>query len=569
MESKAEKLKRLRERRQQNNALERARVITKEQSITLEEESAPETKEQPKKARRIFDTYKTGNYYSQRSMSKVDIRNQSVQTDPGFDEEESKRRRISGMNAVNKLRMTVKKHASTLQQTTKLINRPERRTSFSRRDLEVERPVFNETEERFNITEMLNEKREKVLKSDKFNDYFFSASKFVEKVLRKDLPKHTEGVKMDSNLKMDYVIDCPASIKNSVISVLNWSYLVPEVFLSVYIQKSEELGIYNDKDKIYIWNTNFVERPEFELISPLKVETAIFSPFSSNEVISGCQSGRICLYDLREKKEPVKMSMPSTDSHRSSITGIECIGSRNANNIITVSEEGRLCVWSLANLEKPVRKIDLHPPVKENKKEENFDFLVEPFALSSIQGDTAGVYIGGVDGNIYQCAVLSSGSNYQTTQTFTGKFEGHKSIVNTIHHQKTNNLSSQLSGLMLSGSFDWSMKLWSTREKKLLYDFKSFQDPITDVNWCFNHPAMFASGDSSGNVKVFNLFKDFDQPVYKTKITDCVFNTKWDHIGETLATTDSEGKVHIKKFKKEFFDFRQTDIKNFEMSIQQ
>lgn len=566
METKAEKLRKLRAKRAEMNVLARAQQLTKKIQVTLEEEADPESVPEPTKPRKLFDTYRTGNYYSRRSQSKIDIRNQSVQTDPGALAEEIQRKRTSVRSTLSKFRMAVRRH-SELKNTHRIVNRPQKRESFSHVDLAIEKPKFEEREEKFQIMEMLGEKREKVLKSDQFNEYFFSASKFMEKVLKRG-KKEENRIPSDPHLKQEITIERPANIGNSIVNTLSWSELVPEVFLSVYVPKNDDGAVFGDKDKIYIWNTSFTERPEFELVSPIKVETALFSPFSSEMVISGCQSGKLCIYDLREKKEPVRKSMPSNESHRSSITGLEFVGGRNSNNLISISEEGRLCVWSLQDLEKPIRKIDLHPIAENKKTEDKFDFLIEPFSISSIPGDTtSGVYIGGVDGNIYQCAVLSSTTNYHSAKIYTNVFRGHKSIVNCLHHQKSNSSHSQLSGLMLSGSFDWSVKLWHPRDKSLLYDFKCFQDPVTDVHWCPNHPAMFVSGDASGNVRIFNLFKDFDQPVYQTKISDCVFNTKWDHSGENLAITDSEGRVHVKKFKPEFFEHRQADLKNFEMSI--
>lgn len=52
-------------------------------------------------------------------------------------------------------------------------------------------------------------------------------------------------------------------------------------------------------DHFYLWNREFEQRPEFELLCPSVVSNAIFSPFSSENVISGCESGAVCIYDLR------------------------------------------------------------------------------------------------------------------------------------------------------------------------------------------------------------------------------------------------------------------------------
>ena len=567
MEERAKKLARLREQRAKGDALQRAEEIVQSHGGDKKQTDEPSTAERVIKHRKILDTYRTGNYFVKRSNSTVDLRHESMQTDPEL---------LANYEASIKRpqRLSMDQMRTSIGRKSNIGNllgfaAPQSRQSFTDKDINIEKPIIEDKGNQFEIKDMKPEVQTKVLKSDKFNDYFFNASKFVEKILiRDDEPKKKHKASVNPLVKEEYKINCPSHLKNNIVNNLNWSYLVPEMFLSTYISKDDDINISTEPDKIYVWNRNFIERPEFELVSTQKVEKAIFSPFNSELVISGCQSGKICIYDLRAKKEPVSKSSPSAESHRSSITGLEFVGGRNSNNLISISEEGRLCVWSLSSIDTPIRKIDLHPVVTQAKPEmDGFDFLIEPFSLSGILGDTSGVYIGGVDGNIYQCAVLSSSGNYQQAKTFLNIFKGHKSIVNCLHHSKSNNISSQLSGLMLSGSFDWSIKLWSTRENKLLYDFRNHQDPITDINWNPTHPAMFASADASGRVKIFNLLKNFDQPVYDLNINGCVFNSKWDVTGETLGLSDHEGNVILKVFNKEFFDYKQTDIKVFETSV--
>lgn len=566
MEDRSEKLRLLRERRAKVNILERAEEITQVTPGTTKGTEEHPAVEKVTKHRKILDTYRTGNYFAKRSNSAVDLRHESMQTDP-----ELLNNHTASIRKPTRLSMDQIKSSIIMKRASNVLGfaAPMTRHSFTDADMQVQRPVIEDDDKKFEVKDMKPEAQVKVLKSDKFTDYFFNASKFVEKVLVKDETGRKKTKTLPSNsIKEEFVISCPSHFKNMTVNNLNWSYLVPEVFLSTYMSKEEEINISTEADKIYVWNVNFIERPEFELVSPQRIERAIFSPFSSELVIAGCQSGKICLYDLRAKKDPISKSSPSSESHRSSITGLEFVGGRNSNNLISVSEEGRLCVWTLQNLDTPLRKIDLHPVVNQNKPEvDSFDFLIEPFALSSILGDTSGAFIGGVDGNIYQCAVLSSSGNYQNAKTFLNVFKGHKSIVNCLHHNKANNISSQLSSLMLSGSFDWSVKLWSVRENRLLYDFKNHQDPITDVNWNPTHPAMFSSCDASGTVKVFNLLKNFDQPVHEFEVGDCVFNSKWDSTGEKLAISDNNGNVLVKHFNREFFAYNQTDIKVFETSV--
>lgn len=64
-----------------------------------------------------------------------------------------------------------------------------------------------------------------------------------------------------------------------------------------------------------------------------------------------------------------------------------------------------------------------------------------------------------------------------------------------------------------------------------------------------------------------NLFKSFDNPVYECQYEDIVFNAKWDHPGQNLAVSDSNGNVIIKKFDNNFFNYKQEHMKFFEQNI--
>lgn len=572
---RAELLAKLKERRNKLNIMQRAREIV-ETSQKKEEfnKETPEGEQIIKKKKPRLYPFKIESYYTKKSQKNKQVRTAEMQTEPVkhaslLNVNSRKQSSREGMKSI--IRHISLKPGSLYQgRSSILFQKPSR----NKEDIKKLKDQLKKPEMEYDEDDKKVEEGEvntvDMLKSEKFNEFFLDASKYVEKILDEDTDK-----KQDMNegncIETEIEFKLPKNLKNVCVSHLAWSNLMPEVFLSVYLDKDDvSKRNHQTNDIFYIWNTEFQKRPEFELHSTSKIQTAIFSPFSSETVIAGCESGSISIYDLRAKKDPVLKSIPSIEAHRTPVVGLKIIGGRNSNNLISISEEGRLCIWSIHNITMPLRKVDLIPPVPSQEKANEFEFLLEPFSLSSIPGDTSSVFVGTNDNSIYKYMVLSGDSQ---TKGVKKTFKSHQSIVNTMDHNRASNISSQISSLMLSGSLDWTIKLWNGQNENekdsLLYTFYNHQNPITCVHWNPLHPLMFSSADSAGNVNVVNLFKNFDEPVYKTKYSNTVFNSKWDSSGRILGITDDSGNIMIKRFKKEFFDYDQSDLKNYESVINQ
>jgi len=106
-----------------------------------------------------------------------------------------------------------------------------------------------------------------------------------------------------------------------------------------------------------------------------------------------------------------------------------------------------------------------------------------------------------------------------------------------------------MSELLLSSSFDWTVKLWQPNTKKApLFSFQSSQEYIYDVQWSPTHPSIFASCDAEGYVDIWNINKDREAPVARRQIFDDVrpLNAlRWSRDGRRIAIGDAMGQVSI------------------------
>ncbi|MEQ2225488.1 Cytoplasmic dynein 1 intermediate chain 1, partial [Ilyodon furcidens] len=91
-------------------------------------------------------------------------------------------------------------------------------------------------------------------------------------------------------------------------------------------------------------------------------------------------------------------------------------------------------------------------------------------------------------------------------------FEGHQGPVTGIScHSAVGTVD--FSHLFITSSFDWTVKLWSTKHNKPLYSFEDNADYVYDVMWSPVHPAMFAAVDGMGRLDLWNLNNDTETNV--------------------------------------------------------
>ena len=530
-------------------------------------QSAEPTKGQTKKMK-LLDTYKMEMLFQYRTRSFVDRREQGVMSmpvDPKGEARNSKFKRFSlAVFPANNLfpketKEMQKKNSFTLKKGPlgpDMIDSVKKEHEKQQFEMNKSLPQVSK------IIELENDKKQSIMQSQVFNDYFSGASKFIEKIIGEEKTDNADkkigkGASSSNDIDSETYIQMPSSFKNGTITHLNWSQLINNVFLTVY---SEPLNT-NVYDKLLIWNADFKHRPEFELHSTTKIQTAIFSPFHTEIIIAGLESGRVCFYDLRAKKDPVAKSGISDDCHKTQITGLQFIGTNNSSNLVSISEEGRMCIWNSAKLDSP-RKVDF---LSQEKKDnvEDYQFATEPLCISSIPSDMSSVFVGSGDGKVYQC-VTESAQMDQSQKFYSQTFSDHASAVTCVHMSTMNTNTTELSGLMLSGSLDWTVKLWNPKISKPLTTFDVQKDSITDVHWNHAEVATFSMASVDGTVAVYNLLDDFENPAYVFEYDECVLNAKWDPSGKLLGVTDEKGGINIKGFKASAFQRTANDIENLE-----
>ena len=112
------------------------------------------------------------------------------------------------------------------------------------------------------------------------------------------------------------------------------------------------------------------------------------------------------------------------------------------------------------------------------------------------------------------------------------------------------------SNLFLTSSIDWTVKIWSQsahlhaaagHSPAPLRSFEDSNDYVSDVKWSPVHPALFASADGSGVLRLWNLNADTDAPVARVEVSPgrALNHILWSQDGRKIIAGDSAGVVSV------------------------
>jgi len=117
------------------------------------------------------------------------------------------------------------------------------------------------------------------------------------------------------------------------------------------------------------------------------------------------------------------------------------------------------------------------------------------------------------------------------------------------------------SELYLTSSTDWTCKLW--HNDKAIATFESSTDCVYDIKWCPSQPTIFANVDGTGNMNLWNLGEDFENPQIKCPVTDRALSTlEWSRNGQKLIVGNTSGSLFV-------YDTKQVVNKQSEIELLQ
>uniref|UniRef100_A0A8C4SN29 Dynein cytoplasmic 1 intermediate chain 1b n=1 Tax=Erpetoichthys calabaricus TaxID=27687 RepID=A0A8C4SN29_ERPCA len=371
--------------------------------------------------------------------------------------------------------------------------------------------------------ELTEEEKQQILHSEEFLIFFDHTSRIMERALAEDSDIFFDYSGRDLEEKEgDLELD---------ISLCFISQYYPELMVASY-NNNEDMP--HEPDGIaLVWNMKFKKTtPEYIFHCQSSVMSVCFARFHPNLVVGGTYSGQIVLWDNRShRRTPVQRTPLSAAAHTHPVYCVNVVGTQNANNLITVSTDGKMCSWSLDMLSQPQESMEL----VYNKS--------KPVAVTGMAfptGDVNNYVVGSEEGTVYTACRHGSKAGIGEM------FEGHQGPVTGINcHMAVGPID--FSHLFVTSSFDWTVKLWTTKHNKPLYSFEDNADYVYDVMWSPVHPALFACVDGMGRLDLWNLNNDTEVPTASVAIegASALNRVRWAATGKEVAVGDSEGRVWI------------------------
>ncbi|XP_077579893.1 cytoplasmic dynein 1 intermediate chain 2-like isoform X3 [Stigmatopora nigra] len=409
-------------------------------------------------------------------------------------------------------------------------------------DAQEEKEDQGDQQEEDTPKELTEEEKLQVLHSHDFLAFFERGSRIVERALSeqvdvcfdysgRDLEDKEGDLQAGAKLLLNRQFADERWTKNRMVTCLDWSPQFPELLVASY--NNNEDSPHEPDGVALVWNMKYKKTtPEYIFHCQSEVMSAGFAKFHPNLVVGGTYSGQIVLWDNRSnKRTPVQRTPLSASAHTHPVYCVNVVGTQNANNLISISTDGKMCSWSLDMLSQPQDSLEL--VFKQSK-------AVAVTSMAFPLGDVNNFVVGSEDGSVY--TACRHGSKAGITEVFEGH---HGPVTGLSCHTAAGPVD--FSHLFISSSFDWTVKLWSTKSTRSLYSFEDSCDYVCDAMWSPTHPALFACVDLAGRLDLWNLNNDTEVPTASVYAegAPALNRVRWAHSGKEIATGDSEGHVRV------------------------
>ena len=301
-----------------------------------------------------------------------------------------------------------------------------------------------------------------------------------------------------------------------IITSIDWSPKFPGLVLASYKQ-SEPGGV------VHVWNMH-MNLPEFTFRAQSDVTCARFSPFHSL-IVGGTFSGQITLWDM--KSDAVQQTKGKGHSHP--IVSLNIVGTQNANNIVSTSSDGVVCVWTVDMLAQPQEVMELVSPPPSRVED------ISPMCVSFSATDSSVFMAGSEEGLLYS---INRQDRAGSRSGVDRVYRGHTAPITSVDHHPSGPIDY---GLVLTGSLDWSIRLWRRDVCRVI----TTEEAVYDLQWSPVRAGTFACVVGKG-CYVYDLVEDMEMYVVRSESDHrSLGSVRWSSDGRMLACGGLDGELIV------------------------
>ena len=499
--------------------------------------------------------YKTVNFTEEFPAYKPELYDEGTQwyDEKNYEDEESDNEEKEQLQAKPRQQLVFLKNKQVKNEENKLV---EKKYEVIPED-EKETYINNYQEE---INEFLKTKKKQMERAINERDIF--------NMFLNDNYEYPNTLPDSNNLVHPIVEFYDESCAKKTVTSLEWSLKYPELLLSCYSKRTDDMIANQKNGLIYIWSLAIRKVPEFTFTCQPEITSAIFHPYNPKLIIGGTHTGQVLIWDTRGKQNAVNKTPlglgGGIKTHTSDITSLGVIGSTNSSHIISLSN-GAICLWSINNLSSPVKRIELKVPQQKKEYEDLAEMSILTMGMQ--QYDTNNLLIGSDDNNIYQ---ISLNEDNNTRNVILNTFRGHDGPVYSIDFHPTDYFNtSNFTHLFATSSADWTTKIWSKQNPLMpLITIENSNNYVYCSKWNPINASVLATGDGNGYLDIMDLNKDIETPKVHCKLgNEAINKICWTEDGKRITVGDSSGKIQLFGLDSQIYSSTSEDSKKFEKLI--
>ncbi|KAL0841287.1 hypothetical protein ABMA28_015004 [Loxostege sticticalis] len=290
----------------------------------------------------------------------------------------------------------------------------------------------------------------------------------------------------------------------------------------------------NTEFTCYVWDLENPLSPYQEFYPPTAIWQLVCSPASPSVIVGGLNDGRVCMFDIREKKEPVVIS-PMHLAHRDPVTSVLYIASRTNTEFFSGSSDGKCMWWDLRDMSQFTDSLMM--TIRVPPGEPASLAYAEGVSVLQFERTIPTKFLCGTDTGF----VISVNRKGKTpNEIFNAVFSAQRGPVKALHR-------SPCIVKMFVTCGDWTVNLWSddVHTSPIITGYPQ-RHQINDVIWAPQRYSCFMSVTSDGNFQLWDLLRKYREPIIVMPVSKFPLQKIKPHDeGRLVAMADMHGCLYL------------------------